>query len=269
MIHLPHRHLLLPPPRLVVTPDRTVQLVRGHRVEDVVRMGPNMVHVGVIHPDGTYEDGGVSQNLLTNAGRDLLAAVFGHSANKSGAMTAATATSGTPSGGGMTTDQYKGWRVFCPVTGITTAPVYGNVGTNNATVLTIDQWWTSADGTGTTPAGTNAYYLLPVFTPRFMGVTTDAAAAAATDTTLASELAASGLTRALATYAHTGGTGTLTLQKLFNVTGTVTGIHKLGLFTASTLTAGGVMCFETVADADKNVVNGDIYSATWTGTITG
>lgn len=267
--HLPHRLTRLSAPTLRVDENNKIELVRGHVREDVVRLGPNTVHIGIIHPDGTYEDVGVSANLMTVVGRDLLAAAIGHSTQKTGAFTATSATSGTPSGGGMTTDQYKGWRVYSPITGITTVPVYGNIGSNSATVLTVDQWWTGTDTVGTTPASTNAYAVYPSFSPRFIGVTTDAAAAASGDTVLASEQTGNGLGRAIGTYAHTPAASTFTLQKLFGVTGTVASLHKAGLFTAMNTTAAGVLCFETVADADKSVINGDIYSVTWTVTLTG
>lgn len=62
---------------------------------------------------------------------------------------------------------------------------------------------------------------------------------AITDTTLASsgtgstELAVNGLSRAQATYAHSAGTLTYTLTKAFSVTGTSTGVNKLGVFNAA------------------------------------
>ena len=129
-------------PRFGLTPlddGAILQRIRGGRIEDSLRLGPNHVHAVIIHADGSTTDLGVSQNLLTTAGRDLVAAAIGQATAKEGAFTAADGTSGTPSGGGMTTDAYKGWRVYCPVTGLTTPPVYGNVGSNSATVLTVDK----------------------------------------------------------------------------------------------------------------------------------
>jgi hypothetical protein len=247
-----------------------LEIHRGYRLEETVHHGPNVWTALVIHLDGTY-DLTHGQNLLTTAGRDLLAAAYGNATGKDGALTASSATSATPSGGGMTTDQYKGWRVFCPVTGLTTAPVYGNIGTNSATVLTVDGWWvgTSDTMTGTTPASTNGYHLQPSIDARFMGLTADAGAAAAGDTTLASEQTANGMGRAKATYAHSGGTSTFTLANTFNVITTGgTLIHKGGLFTAANTTAGGVMVFEAVLNADANVVAGDTLIVTATVTLT-
>src|SRR5258706_14403267 len=110
----------------------------------------------------------------------------------------------------MTSDQSKGWRVFCPVTALTTAPVYGNIGSNSATVLTVDGWWigTTDTMTGTTPASTNGYHIQPSVLARFMGLTTDSGAASASDTALTSEITTNGGSRAKAVYAHTGGTAT-------------------------------------------------------------
>lgn len=248
-----------------------VRTMRGHRLHDSVRLGPNEVHFSISHPDGTVEDLGVSVNLLTTVGRDLWAAAFGQAAPKDGALTASSATSATPSGGGLTTDQFKGWRIYCPVTGLTTAPVYGNIGTNSTTVVTVDGWWvgTADTMTGATPASTNGYIILPACEARFMGLTTDTAAAAAGDTVLATELTTNGLGRAKATYAHTGGAATYTLTNSFSVSGGPQTVHKGGLFTAANTTAGGVMVFETVANADAIVTSGDTLNATWTVTMSG
>ncbi len=237
------------------------------KIVESMRIGPNEVHAFISHADGEITDLGISHNLLTNVGRDLAAAAIGHAPGAGGALTAATATSATPAGGGLTTDQYKGWRVYCPVTGLTTAPVYGNIGSNSTTVLTIDQWWTAADGVGTTPAATNGYLILPAGLPRFMALTTDSGAGAAGDTTLTSEITTNGGSRALATYAHTGGTATFTLSKAYSITGTLTAIHRMGLFTAANPTAAGILYFESVLNADATVVNGDTLTVTDTVTL--
>jgi len=248
-----------------------VRVLRGHKLSDAVRLGPNQVHFLVIHPDGSIDDCGISTNLLTTVGRDLLAAGLGNPTGKDGAFTASSATSGTPAGGGMTTDAYKGWRVYCPVTGLTTAPVYGNIGSNNATVLTVDGWWvgTSDTMTGATPASTNGYHLQPSTIARFMGVTADAGAAAAGSTTLTSEITTNGLGRAKATYAHTPAAATYTLTNTFSVSGGPQTIHRGGLFTAANTTAAGVLVFETVASADAIVTTSDSLVATWTVTLSG
>lgn len=242
------------------------RIMRGRHLEAAVHHGPNIWAALVIHPDGSFEPLVMGENLLTTVGRDLIAAGYGHPAAKEGALTASSATSATPAGGGMTTDQYKGWRVYCPVTGLTTPPPYGNIGSNSATVLTIDQWWNAADGTATTPASTNGYLIAASVVPRFMGLTTDVGAAAAGDTTLASEITTGGCSRALTTYAHTGGTATYTAIKSFSVTSSFT-IHKGALFTAANTTAAGVMVFEAVLNADAIVANLDTLQVTATVTL--
>lgn len=246
-----------------------VRVMRGVRMTEQLRMGPNEVAFHVVHPDDSIELH-QTHNLLTNAGRDLWAAAFGHGTTKAGALTASSGTSATPSGGGLTTDQYKGWRVHCPVTGITTAPVYGNIGSNSTTVLTVDQWWdASGDTTGTTPASTNGYHIIASCDARFMGLTTDTGAASASDTSLASELTTNGLSRAKSTYAHSGGTSTYTESVTYSVSGGPQTVHKGGLFTAMNTTAGGVMVFETVANVDAIVTTSDTLNATWTVTLSG
>lgn len=247
-----------------------IHYFRKGKLHTKVRLGPNHVHAIIRRRDGSVEDLGVSTNLLTNAGRDLWAAAFGHATMKGGAMTAATATSATPSGGGMTTDQYKGWTIYASETALTTEPTYGNVGSNSATVVTIDQWWNAADGAAaTTPTATNGYSIQATCNPRFMGLTTDSGAANAADTVLATEITTSGCTRTKATYAHTAGTATYTMQVIFAVTGTLTNIHKMGLFTAANTTAAGVLVFETVLNADATVGNGDTLTVTDTITLSG
>jgi hypothetical protein len=241
-------------------------LDRRGRKQTRLRLGPNHVHAFIRHKDGSITDLGISTNLLTNTGRDLWAATFGHAANITGTATATTTTSMT--GTGFTAAANVGWRVFMPITSITTPPVYGNIGANTTTVLTIDQWWTAADGVGTTP-GNNAFYILPCCAPRFMGLTADTAAASAGDTVLASEQTANGLGRAKATYAHTGATATYSQQVVFTVTGGPVTVHKMGLFTAATLTAAGIMVFETVLNTDATVNNGDTLTVTDTITLSG
>lgn len=101
---------------------------------------------------------------------------------------------------------------------------------------------------------------------KWMALTTNSTAPAATDTTLASEIATSGLSRQAATFGHTGGTNTFTQQSVWgSITGTVSGISKMALFTAA---SGGTMVFETLLAVSKSVSSGDTLTITWTGTIT-
>jgi hypothetical protein len=228
-----------------------------------------MVHAFIRRRDGSIEDLGISHNLLTNTGRDLWAAAFGNAPATSGVSTATSSTSMTDSGAAWTTNQYAGWQVVMPVTGLTTQPAYGNVGSNTSTVLTIDQWWTAADGVQSTPASGNAYAVYADCIPRFMALTTNTSAPNAGDTTLTGEITTGGCARAKSTYAHTGGTATYTMQVVFSVTSSFTNIHKMALFSAANLTAAGIMALEAVLNLDATVGNGDTLTVTDTITLSG
>lgn len=249
------------------------------------RLGPNHVHAFITHADGTLTDLGISKNLLTNIGRDIVsswAGAFIPAAQNAPATavstSAVTGTGSTWTASNLATPQLgvASFRVVFPVTGLTTAPVYANIISNTTSVLTIDQWWKADDTTGTTPANTNSFIIMPggQGSVRFMALTTDSGAAAAGDTVLASEITTNGGSRALATYAHTQGNATFTLQKAYSITGTLTAIHKMGLFCSltqggTTAALGGPMVFETVLNADATVVNGDTLTVTDTVTVSG
>jgi len=261
-------HLLRPLiPRVEVAADGAVQIMRGRRVADRIRLGPNMVHAVVIHADGSWTDCGVSENLLTTDGRDLVAAGLGNVGFgiSSTVATAATATSLTATGTPFVADAHKGWIVIAEEA--TNAPVWGNIGSNTTSVLTIDAWRTGDDTAGTTPAATANYLILPATRCRYIALTENVTAPAASDTVLTGEITTGGLSRALGTYAHTDNAATLTFTKSFSVTATFPAVHKAGLFSASTLTAAGIMLFETNLNADASVVSGDTLSVTWTVTL--
>ena len=218
---------------------------------------------------GAIEDLGTSYNLLTNGGRDLVAAALGATGfGVTGTVaTAATATSLTATGTPFVADAHKGWIVIAEEG--TNAPVWGNIGSNTTSVLTVDAWRTGDDTAGTTPAATANYLILPNQRARYMALTENAAAASATSTVLTGEITTGGCNRQIATYAHTAGTATLTLTKTFSVTASFPAIHKIGEFTASTLTAAGILVYETVLNADANVINEDSLQVTHTITISG
>jgi len=244
-----------------------LSIVRGRTVEQSFRLGPNEVSAIIFHADDTFTDLGISHNLLTNTGRDLVADGLGAAGVNNGAnvATGSSATSLTDTGEAWTTDRFKGWTVIAEET--TNTPVYGNIGSNTGTVLTIDAWKNADDSAGTTPGATANYAIYPTVRPRYMALTENAGAASATDTALTGEITTGGANRQLATYAHTPGTATFTLQKSYSITATFPAIHKMGLFTASTLTATGIMVFETVLNADANVINGDTLQVTDTVTL--
>jgi hypothetical protein len=255
-------------------------------VQSSVQLERNTVHAQIVYPDGTVKDLGRSQNLLTNIGRDWWAQQWGFIgagvttfSPASAVSTSAVTGTGTPlTASNLATPQLgvAGLRVFMPVTGVTTAPVYANIISNTTSVLTIDQWWTVADAVGTTPGATNALQIAPggIAACRFMALTTDAAAAAAADTVLATENTTNSVARSLATYAHTYGNSTLTLQKTWSPSGTITALHKAGLFSSltqggTTAALGGPMIYETVLNVDATVASGDTLQVTWTGTLSG
>lgn len=223
--------------------------------------GGNWVHAAVRHSDGSITDLGVSPNLRTDDGDDWQAGQMGGLlGNSTGTpATATSATSLTATGTPLTVNALKGRRIR------TGADVYGNVGSNTTSVVTVDQWWTVADGVAATPAATAAYAIDPGYGPaRFIGLTENATAPAVTDTALTAEITTGGAARALATYAHTTAAASYTLQKTFAITGTFPAITKAGIFTAANTTAVGLMVFETALNATASVVSGDSLAITWT-----
>lgn len=259
-------------PRQLIEPladGALIHVLRGSRVMESLRVGPNQVHAAIIHADGTITDLGISQNLLTTVGRDLWAAAFGAPGQFSGVnvATGAAATSLTDTGETWTVDQFKGWTVIAEQG--TDTPVYGNVGSNSATVLTIDAWKNNDDSAGTTPGATANYAVYPSCRARYMALTENAGAAAAGDTALTGELTTGGCGRALATYAHTPAAATYTMAKTFTVTATFPAIHKMGMFSASNPTAAGVAIFVAVLNADASVISGDSLAVTQTVTLSG
>lgn len=99
----------------------------------------------------------------------------------------------------------------------------------------------------------------PPATCNYIALSNDAGAPAAGDTTVASEIAANGLSRAQGTYAHTNGTASYTIQKVFTATGTQAS-QKAGLLNAS---SSGTLCFENTY-TQVTVNNGDTLTVTWT-----
>lgn len=93
----------------------------------------------------------------------------------------------------------------------------------------------------------------------YIALSDDAGAPAAGDTSVASEIAANGLSRAQGTYTHSAGTSTYTIAKTFTATGTQSS-RKTGILTAS---SGGTLCFENTYTA-VTVNNTDTLTVTWT-----
>lgn len=161
---------------------------------------------------------------------------------------APTATTATDSGQSWVTNQWAGHIV-------TLGATYGVIVSNTATVLTVDRWYTpsSPGGAAASTPSSGVYIILPGNAPQwYMAITTDSAAANATDTTLPSEIvaASSGCLRKLATVAHTTGVASYTVAATFTYTSTDQTfgsriIAKMAIFN-SVVGATGRMQFETL-----------------------
>lgn len=210
--------------------------------------------------------------MRVNGGTDMQASeIGGGPAGDSGTTTSApTSTTATDTGKSWTTNVWAG-RI------VTIGNVYGVVLSNTATVLTVDQWYNPASpggAAGTTPS-TGGYCILPGQAPAmFMALTTNVTAPAATDTSLASELATagSGLIRKIAAWAHTAGASTYTMAATFTATSTdqTTGsqaVAKAGMFN-SIKASTGIMQFETLLNGVATfVISGDQSTITQTVTM--
>lgn len=262
---------------------QTVRVTAGARSVGAIHLGPNEVSAVIVHGPGCahgvkdyeIEDLGISHNLLTTAsagGRDFFAGTSGGLLPTGGSGSpfngAPSTTTFTATGTPWTTNLLAGMQAVAAVTGVTTAPVHFRIISNTSSVATGEGWYTE-DGTtlGTTPATTNGFVILPGGPPaRYMALTENASAASASDTSLTGEITSGGCGRAKATYAHTLASGTYTLQKAFSVTSTFPAIHKIGIF--PTITAStGILVFESVLNADANVVNLDSLTVTDTVTV--
>lgn len=251
--------------------DGTIEIVVGHRVADAIRIGPNHVHAVVLHPDGTFTDSGVSPNVMTtanNGGRDQVAAMLGGQLGFGVSGTIATgssATSLTATGTPFVASAYIGQIVVAEES--TNAPVHATIISNTTSVLTVDAWRNGDDSAGNTPGTTANYHIVAGNAPaRYIALTENASAASASSTSLTGEITTGGCGRALGTYAHTLGASTFTLAKTFSVTASFPAIHRAGLFQVSTASSS-LLSFETVLNADANVVNGDSLAVTWTITL--
>lgn len=172
----------------------------------------------------------------TDAGRDLLwRQAIGNSTGTKGTASASSATTLTCPAG-MGTTQYIGCIVVAqPASG---GAVYGNILSHTDTVLTVDRWYdaTSPGGTaGTTPSGTSQFVIIPTSGGgMFMGLTANASAVVAGDTTLPGEITTGGggLIRKICTLTHTAGASTGTVVAVFTVNGSDTipvTVAKMGI----------------------------------------
>ena len=97
----------------------------------------------------------------------------------------------------------------------------------------------------------------------FIGVTANATAASAADTTLTAEETLNGLARATGTFnGGAAGTTSYTLSKTFTYSGgSPITLAKAGMFNAATV---GTMVFEAVFGSTATLVSGDQITVTWT-----
>lgn len=255
------------------------------KIGDGLHFGPNAVRAMIRHGRGRFvkrggrlkywysgqiEDLGTSYNLITTGGIDAVAYALGGklgdgTGTASNIATGSGATSLTDSTKSWTTNQFIGQIVVAEES--TNAPVHATIVTNTGTVLTVDGWRDGDDSSGTTPGTTANYHILAGQAPvRYMALTENASAASASNATLTGEITTGGCGRAICTFAHTASTSTYTLTKAFSVTASFPAIHRMGLFFHSTASTGP-MVFETVLNADANVVNGDTLTVTETVTL--
>lgn len=96
---------------------------------------------------------------------------------------------------------------------------------------------------------------------RWIGLTLNATAPGAGDTTLTAEIAAGGLTRAVGAYTHTGGTAAYKISNTFTASATHTAVAKAGLFTAI---SAGTMAFETLLSSTATLAINDTLTIEWT-----
>lgn len=99
----------------------------------------------------------------------------------------------------------------------------------------------------------------------FIAVSSDAVAPAVTDTTLASEIVTSGLSRAAASpvASHTSGTNSSTIQVTYTASGTLNNVQKTAIFNA---VSSGIMVHENTF-TPTNLVSGDSLQITWNVTL--
>jgi len=248
-----------------------LSVMTGEKVADRLRLGPNQVHAIVFHPDGSWTDCGVSQNLITTAndgGRDQVAAMLGGKLGFGVSGTIATgssATSLTATATPFVASAHIGQIVVAEES--TNSPVHATIISNTTSVLTVDECRNGDASAGNTPATTANYHIVAGNAPsRYIALTENASAASAASTSLTGEITSGGCGRALGTYAHTLGASTFTLTKSFSVTASFPAIHRAGLFQVSTASSS-LLSFETVLNSDANVINLDTLVVTWTITL--
>ncbi len=122
---------------------------------------------------------------------------------------------------------------------------------NVVTKAQIDFMFAQAYSTSTGANGLN-----------YIALSNDSVTETSTSTTLSSEIASNGLTRAQGTYAHSASAATGTISKTFTASGTQS-CQKAALFSASSSgTMGHVLSFTSVS-----LISGDTLAITFTITL--
>lgn len=246
-----------------------------------------------------------TKNLRVTMGRDqwqrglMMGDVGGSGVGNglSGALTASSATTATPAGGGLTTAGTSAGntglqgKIICvgPNNAGAGSFVFGVIVSNTATVITVDQWYAIpvTGAAGVTPNATGNYFVLPGMSwAAWVGLSTSVAAAAAGDVlrtadglfgdgttgAAATEQNASGLARAYCgqggTTAPTFGSGTYVLAHTWTYTGAVLVTLAKVVMCNSLAVAGSLLFLETLLSAQGSVNNNaDTITATWTVTL--
>jgi hypothetical protein len=126
-----------------------------------------------------------------------------------------------------------------------------------------EEIWNLITNTGRVQLHTQVYGITGLLTNGFnyIALTNDAAAPAATDTVLASELVGSGLTRVQGLVTLPSGAGTqTTVANTFTYTGVSQAVQKTALFTA---VSGGVMNHE-ISFTQRTLFTNDTLTLTFT-----
>jgi hypothetical protein len=129
-----------------------------------------------------------------------------------------------------------------------------NEETSHNVITTVGRDFLHTQGYGTSPAGNGLNYI---------ALSNDTLSETTASTTLSTEIAASGLTRAQGTVTHTAGQNTTTVAKTFTCATAPQAAQKAALFTAS---SGGTMN-HALAFTQRSLQIGDTLAVTFTITV--
>jgi hypothetical protein len=212
--------------------------------------------------------------MRVNSGADFQSVAMGGGLpGEVGTSTATTATTiTTNSATSHASNDLVGQRVVvwdATNTHFVTGTITSNTSGTN-TVLTHAGWVIPGTNVAaTTPPNASVYCILDGAVPgKWIALSTNATAPAATDTTLTSELnaASGGLIRAKATYSHTLGATSYTLTNTFTANandGASNVINKMGVFNTWAPVTGNLI-FEDAVPSPPTLVSGDTIQITLT-----